>query len=331
MRILLAGVFGGGYAMSGDLRVEALRDLGHEVVPLDYRAPIPGWVRRLLPAVAARQAAATLHGIVKRALFDLVIVLKGELYTTSSIRRLRRNTGVRVVNWFPDDPHMLWLSRRIAPAYDLFFTHDSYAVEVMRSSGLSSMRYLPFGCHPAVHHPYSLEPGRDEEYRVPVAFVGTYNAVRERFVASLAGLGLHVWGPGWERRHIPGVDVHGRPLYGDAMFRVFSNAAVCVNIHQNFGSDLRAYGYGANSRVFEVTACGGTLVSDRKRDLLRLFDEGSEVLCYDTLSELRERVSGLLHDPEQRDSLRVAGRRRALRDHTLRHRFQEMLDEVSVL
>ena len=331
MRILLAGVFGGGYAMSGDLRAEALRDLGHEVVPLDYRAPIPSWVRRWLPAVAGRQAAATLHSVAKRGLFDVVIILKGELYTTNSIRRLRRNTRIPVVNWFPDDPHMLWLSRRIAPAYDLFFTHDSYAVEVMRSSGLSSVRYLPFGCHPPVHHPYNPQPGRDQEYRVPIAFVGTYNPVRERFVASLAGLGLHVWGPGWERRHILGVDVHGCALYGDAMFRAFSNADMCVNIHQNFGRDLSAYGYGANSRVFEVTACGGALVSDRKRDILGLFDEGSEVLCYETLTELRERVIGLQQNPAQRDSLRLAGRRRALRDHTLRHRFQEMLEEVAAL
>ena len=317
--------------MSGDLRAEALRELSHEVVTLDYRASIASWKRRWLPAVAARQAAATLHRVAKHGAFDLIIVLKGELYTATSIRRLRRNTGTPVVNWFPDDPHMLSLSRRIAPGYDLFFTHDSYAVEVVRSSGVRSVRYLPFGCHPAVHHPYSFEAGRDDEYRVPVAFVGTFSPVRQRFVASLTDIGLHVWGPGWEGRRIPGVRVHDRPLYGEAMFRVFSNADVCVNVHQNFGRDVRDYGYGANSRVFEVTGCGGVLVSDRKRDLVRLFDEGSEVVCYETFAELREHVRGLLQNPGRRYSLRTAGRRRALTDHTLRHRFQEMLDAVADL
>jgi spore maturation protein CgeB len=326
MRILLAGVFDRKHGMSGVLRARVLTQLGHEVDTLDYRGVASPWTRRWARVIARHRAETALLAKARNG-FDLIIVLKGELFSPAAIRRVRATIGIPVVNWWPDDPHLLHISRTLAPAYDLFFTHDTYAVAVMRAEGTTGARYLPFGCDPATHHPYPLDGAGDEQFRVDVAMVGVHDPVREQVLRSLAGLGVHVWGPGWRGRKVPGIVTHDA-VYGVEMFKVLSNAKIGLNIHQNFGRDVPAYGHGANSRVFEVTACGGLLLSDRKLDLRNLFEEDREIACYASLPELRRKAEELLADEGVRNRMRAAAQHRAVTEHTLHRRFVELLAEV---
>ena len=139
MRVLLAGVFDKGHALSGTLRAVALRRLGHEVETFDYRKPAPAWQARRAQWLARRHVAPAILDAVAKP-FDLVVVLKGELIEPALVKRIREVSRAPVVNWWPDDPHKLNLSRRLAPAYDLFFTHDTYAMERMRGDGTMSAK-----------------------------------------------------------------------------------------------------------------------------------------------------------------------------------------------
>ena len=255
---------------------------------------------------------ARLAADLRRQAADVVLVLKGSHLDPADVGELRRRFGGRWVNWFPDDPHDHETSTRLAPVYDAFFTHDSASLPRLRAAG-GRPHYLAFGCDPA----YLRAPPGDPRRIAPLVFVGSRDVVRERVAREVQELGLATWGPGWPRG----------PVYGEAFVRALADAAVGVNIHQQFGpwGDPSRYGTGANMRVFELAAVGTPQLSDAKADIVRHFVPGREIVLYASVEELRARARELLADEPTRRSLAAAARERALREHTWRHRLEELL------
>ena len=134
---------------------------------------------------------------------------------------------------------------------------------------------------------------------------------------ELTDAGLVAWGPGWPRG----------PLYGDDFVRALAGAKVGVNVHQQFGErgDPARYGTGANMRVFELAAVGTPQLSDAKADIARHFTPDREIVLYRSVVELVDRARALLADDALRRRLAAAARERALREHTWRHRLEELL------
>jgi len=305
LRVVLVAAFNPRYHRSGRALARALSELGCEVRQCEERL-------RGLNAVLRRPLAARLGASLRRARADLVLVFKGTKLEPADVAELKRRFGGRWVNWFPDDPHQLAVSLTLGPAYDYLFTHDSSSLEHHRRAGTRAA-YLAFGCDPAYHRP--LDGGAP--WRAPLVFVGSRDAARERVVQELAGLGLVAWGPGWPNG----------PAYGDDFVRALSGAAVGLNIHQHFGEagDPARYGSGANMRVFELAAIGTPQLSDARGDIARHFAPDREIVLYGSAHELRERAWWLLEDDAARRALAAAARGRALREHTWRHRLEELL------
>jgi spore maturation protein CgeB len=82
---------------------------------------------------------------------------------------------------------------------------------------------------------------------------------------------------------------------------------------------------GVNTRAFELAAAGACQVADFKEDLATLFKPGEEVVVYRDLGELRRLLDHYLARPEEARAIGDNARRRALAEHTLRHRVEEML------
>jgi spore maturation protein CgeB len=300
LRVVLVAAFNRRYHRSGSALAAALASLGCEVRRCEER-------RRGWNSIFGRPLVARLAAALRREAADVVLVFKGSHLDPADVGELKRRFGGRWVNWFPDDPHDHETSSRLAPAYDGFFTHDSASLPRLRAAG-GRPHYLAFGCDPEYLRPLARGTA-------PVVFVGSRDAVRERVVRALDDLGLVVWGPGWPRGAV----------YGDAFVRALAGAAVGLNIHQQFGGDPARYGTGANMRVFELAAVGTPQLSDAKADIARHFTPEREIVLYRSVEELRERARALLGDEPARRSLAAAARERALREHTWRHRLEELL------
>src|SRR5216684_1138467 len=136
-------------------------------------------------------------------------------------------------------------------------------------------------------------------------------------VLVFKGASLAAWGRGWPRG----------PLYGADFVRALAGARVGVNVHQQFGErgDPARYGTGANMRVFELAAVGTPQISDAKADISRHFTPDREIVLYGNVAELVDRARALLADDVRRRQLAAAARERALREHTWRHRLEELL------
>jgi spore maturation protein CgeB len=305
MRVVLVAAFNRRYHRSGLALAAALTALGCEVRRCEERQR--GW-----NALLGNPLDARLAGLLARGPADVVLVFKGARLPPEDVRALRRRFGGRWVNWFPDDPHQLETSARLAPAYDCFFTHDSASVTRHRHAGAAAY-YLAFGCDPEYVRPLPA----DGRWRAPLVFVGSRDPVREPVLRELDELGLATWGPGWPRG----------ALYGDDFVRALCGAAVGVNVHQQFGArgDPARYGAGANMRVFELAAVGTPQLSDAKADIGRHFTPGREIILYRSVEELKARAHELIANEPLRHSLADAARERALREHTWRHRLEELL------
>jgi spore maturation protein CgeB len=164
-----------------------------------------------------------------------------------------------------------------------------------------------------------------EQFGAPVSFVGSRYDYRERFVRELADAPLRVWGAGWSRSPDPVVRglVGGGPVFGRDKLCVYSGSTLSLNHHHPMNDIV-----GVNTRAFELAASGACQVVDAKEDVATLFKPGDEVLVYRDLPELRRLLDHFLSRPDETRAVGENARRRALAEHTLAHRVDEILDVI---
>jgi spore maturation protein CgeB len=300
---------------------DELRGLGHEVRLFPYRRDNP--LYKNAPTKAAYQRLI-LHRLERACTAwrpEVALVVKGGPITPEVVGRIRTKLGTRFVNLFPDNP--LWMIPfECLEAYDVFFTKERYAMRALQSVGLRNLHYLPMYCVPTLHHP--VTPTEDERRRfgAAVSLVGNRYDYRERLVRALADRPLRVWGGGWARVDDPLVRplVAGGPVSGRDKLCVYAASTLSLNPHHPMNDIV-----GVNTRAFELAAAGACQIADFKEDLTALFKPGEEVLLYRDLGELRGLLDHYLARPDEARAIGDSARRRALAEHTLRHRVDEML------
>jgi len=67
------------------------------------------------------------------------------------------------------------------------------------------------------------------------------------------------------------------------------------------------------------------LLTDRKDNLGELFEIGKEVVAYSTAEEAAELIQYYLAHPDEAQAIARAGQARTLREHTYRHRMEELV------
>ncbi|HSF07514.1 MAG TPA: glycosyltransferase [Methylomirabilota bacterium] len=316
-----------GLERAGDFGVDfrdELAAMGHEVRTFAYRRENLLYRNRPTKAAYQRIILARLERECRDWRPAIVLVLKGGPITAELIHRVKARTGALFLNVFPDNPLLMMPFPHIEP-YDVFFTKERYAMRQLQLAGLRNLYYLPLYCVPAFHHPVELT---DEEARTlqgVIALVGRRYPYRERLVAELADYPLGVWGPDWARTRDPRVRavVRGGGVWGRAKLAIYAGARLSLNPHHPLNDIV-----GVNIRTFELAAAGACQVVDLKEDLATLFKPGEEVVTYRDLGELRRQLDYYLAHPEETRAIAESSRRRALADHTLRHRIEEILAVV---
>jgi spore maturation protein CgeB len=303
---------------------EELTTRGHQVRVFEYRrdnalyksrstkAAYQFWILRLLERACVEWRP------------ELVLVIKGGPITPGFIRRVKSQIDARFVNFFPDNP--LWMIPfPCVEAYDVFFTKERYAMRSLQQVGLRNLHYLPMYCVPALHHPVTPTPEERERYGAGISLVGNRYDYRERFVRELGEYALRVWGAGWERTNDPIVRrlVAGRGVFGRDKLLVYCASTLSLNHHHPMNDIV-----GVNTRAFELAAAGACQLADYKEDLATLFKPGEEILTYRDLGELHQLLDHFVARPDEARALGDNARRRALAEHTLAHRVDEMLAVV---
>ena len=111
-----------------------------------------------------------------------------------------------------------------------------------------------------------------------------------------------------------------RPLPGDDAYAdILARSAVSLGINRYPGFDGPGRSPPTYSRLRDIEApmLGACYLTERAPGLERLYDLSREIETYGDADELIAKARALLHDPARRRGLRVAGQKRALREHSV--------------
>ena len=324
---------------TSDAYVANLRGLGYDAhdvvlncVPLQAhwareQGVAPLW-RRAVPRLPdrVRQALAVrfLHTVAQAqidALDPEVLYLQDFWFFTPEEMREHKRQGRRIVGQLGSAPPE---DGRVAEC-DLVLTSFPHFVERLRGEGVNC-EYYAIAFDERLSGELSLDVPRD----VPVSFVGTvhppdvHRAGRPFFERLCRDVDLQMWG--YVRDDLPPgspiLSHHHGESWGLDMYRVLARSRIVVNRHGDIAED-----YANNMRLFEATGMGALLLTEAARNLPGLFEPGVEVVTYDGVDDLVDKVRYYQRHDDEREAIAAAGQRRTLAEHTYGHRIAE-LDEL---
>lgn len=87
-----------------------------------------------------------------------------------------------------------------------------------------------------------------------------------------------------------------------------------------------------NMRTFEITINGALLLMERIRvnGMEELFVENKEYIPYDSSEDLKKKVFTILNNKERYTPIRIAGHKRALREHTYVARMKMLIQSIGM-
>jgi hypothetical protein len=281
-------------------------------------------IRRRFPWIADAaiwEAARNFDG-------DVLVVVKGEI-TPGLLARLVR-MGKKVVNVYPDSAgRLLYPADRSALSlWSLITLKDRQAVETLRSSGLTNIRYLP-QCFD-MDAPYELPHIDVPEGATLVAHLGPDRAA---WIKPLFEAGAKIYGLPGEMRIFRKVNGElyrmftrchcGGPVSELEKLSFYARSDVSINIHRP--DEL----FGVNKRTFDICGMGGCQVVDWRPTLSEYFIPGKEVIAIEEPGELPRRSRQRLLETSLRREIAEAGRARAFRDHRNDVRAAELLNLIA--
>jgi spore maturation protein CgeB len=240
----------------------------------------------------------------------------------SSVKSL---TGAPLILWYPDPIWSFQKHMFLNAPFDALFFKDPYIVDILRRNLDAPVYYLP-----ECFSPESLsvtEPSvRDPSYSADICTAGNLYAYRVAFFRNVSDQNVRIWGlppPLWmslgpvekmvERRFI----AHGEKA------KAFTSAKIVLN---NLNpSEI----WGTNVRTFEICGAGGFQITDRRPGLSQLFEPGKELVTFDHVQDLRSKIEHYLVASDEREQIAASGQRRALLEHTYKHRLTLLLQTVA--
>ena len=96
-------------------------------------------------------------------------------------------------------------------------------------------------------------------------------------------------------------------------------------------TDPQSVAGGIPFRVFQTTACGKTLFTDVKPELLECYREGEEIACYRSEAEIAPGLLHLLKNKSERERIAEAGHRRFQAEHRWDQRIAVILKTLGIV
>jgi spore maturation protein CgeB len=210
---------------------------------------------------------------------------------------------------------------RLAAYPELLRDYPALAEGFARSASRDVAAYLA-QARPDAHARFSALP--DSRARLDFELLLTWEATRQyrtRCVLGILPFAPHIAGDrGWAEalpssppwRHLP-------PLgYYQDLPRFYPCSKVSLNC-----TSMQMKG-AVNQRVFDIPACGGFVLTDRREQLLLAFDP-DETACYDEPGQIPDLTRHYLAHPAERRRIADKARRRILAEHGYRHRLAVLI------
>jgi len=261
------------------------------------------------------------------AFADTLVSQKPDLlFTVDAIGLLPHLMGVLkdppdVLAWFYDNPLPFLKEFFLSINKNLhLFLWDQAYIEPLKERGFKHLHYQHYATNPSVYHRLELR-----QYTYDVSFVGTFSEKRKTALLALAdhGIMIHVFGSNaW-------ADVKHDHLRYEGMA---TNRKDCPLIYQlsriNLNLTSEQLITAVPVRIFDVTACGGFILSDFREDLERLFVEGKELVICQDIEEMAKSIKYYLGHEQEREQISAAGYLKTTQQYCFDDIIPGMLDIV---
>lgn len=239
----------------------------------------------------------------------ITLVLKGNGLSDRYLQKLPRP----LVCWnfdFEREPDYQF----IKASYDLYLTICPYFVTQL------NMRWLPQGTDPTVFFPVKQKKFWD------ISFIGSPKPPRRKIIHFLREkfpfLKIKIWGEDWN-------DTLIKPAYYENFNIAVAQSKICLAINRY--DNIPCYESTFSQRLYMLAACGAIILAENIPGLDKFFKtdslEEAEMLSWENLEELTviiQTMTQYAHD-EAIKALGKRARRRAIEDHTYKHRLGTLL------
>jgi spore maturation protein CgeB len=332
MKVLVVRSWGRTAFELGGFCRNAFLEIGHDAGLFTYNDER---VSSQLPFLGYMERAVVKKTLIKKISSfrpQLILVIKGDRIPLELIHEIKEKFKIPVANYWIDDPYSVEVSRKISPAYDYFFTNDPDLVQVHKESGCPHVGFLSFGYVPDLHQKIKLSREEYKKYGSDICFAGTVSEGRIKGLETLSDFNLKVWSPRviytlkenyrFEKNTIPSSSplyskFTGNPVWGEELVKAYNASKIVLNIHSPQTVPIM--------RDFEVTGCGAFLMTDYARSLDTMFELGEEIVCYENIEDMKNKVNYYLSHNREREEIAKKGQLRARRDHTYARRMEELI------
>lgn len=222
----------------------------------------------------------------------------------------------------------LWRNfKKVVPLFDVSIVYRPENIRDYADHGAKKVIMFPPGYPNYLENRYQHTPTKYFD----VVFIGHYEKKRLDYINALleAGIDVKIYGPGWKITEF----TKGKyrydsiaPIYGYDYYDILSKSKVSLCFLSELNKDVYT------RRTFEIPICNTVMVSERTKAISQLFEEGREVLLFNTKKELIDKVSTLLKNPQLEQSIRTSGRKAAIKKgYSLQSRVFHLLKELNNL
>ena len=293
---------------------KAFQDLGHEAQMFDwqtylysYKAPhIINRVRdRFLFDSVAKKVNEAFTDLLSKHYYDLILIVRGDHLYPESIDLAKERAKV-VVNWNSDDLfNKVMTTKHILNSFTKYHLHLSarkHLQDEYLSKGAQNFEVIDWYYRPELS--FSKLQLNAINYQNDICFIGSWSKRRENIILSLSDFQMQLAGWGWRKKlnlnQLPKWNVQNHIRMTD-MAKIFSETKININILTIENRDQ------TNFRNFEIPACGGFQISERSDQLLELFKEDIEIVCFSSADELLDKCKFYLRNENARQKIAIAG------------------------
>lgn len=293
--------------------IPALKNLGHKVIFFESlnKSKYNNFVdmnRQLLQTVEWEQP-------------DIIfcVLMTYEIWL-ETLQLIREGSDVSLIHWATDDS---WkyeqFSKFMAPVFDLYATTYPSAIEKSAADGLDNFTLTQW----AANSSRMSRPLKSRQCLYQVSFVGSCYGNRTQWVADLKQRGITVdtFGFGWPKGTVAAEKIAGIMRDSHLSLNFGDSDVVMENGKPTRTRQIKA-------RVFEVPGAGGLLLTESADHLEDFYVPDKEIVVFDGVDDLVEKIEFLLSHPDKRDAIALAGFERTKNEHSYEARFVPLIDQT---
>lgn len=318
MKILLVGPFSGKQRESA--MVEGFRQNGCDVLECSYGDIL--YSSNLINRVQLRLSIGLVNAKLVKRVKDAISNFKPDVvffrrpleFNEAMISDIKKGSEVMLVNYNNDDPFssaydssLKWIRyRKSIPLYDITFSFRRKNISEYQAQGAKNVFLWEPSFSPWIHRPLVLKDDWVAYNNMILFAMHAERDERRECLLELHNLNFNLqihswnWPQEFGRREANFLNVQ-KPIWEDQYVKKIGNsmATLCFFSKQN-NDEL-------TSRVFEIPASMGLLVSKKTERLESIFRNGEDAFLFDSKSELVDCLNFLKKNPNSVTKMKLAG------------------------